>query len=178
MNIQTFTIAAVTEKNVTPFVFLKYFPNLNDAIAWACNEVAVLKAAKYILIREGDALASDPVVWDSRNQVKQVVYQEDLLEADMKRAMAEVPNPDPGLMIWTHTPLPDCFPIEVVHARFEKRAASVLGDYDCRIDFKVWQPHEKEGYGDYRYKSTTVRAAWMMYLDLALEHFDRFGTVV
>lgn len=148
-----YTFAIATRNPRQTFVFCKWLANKQEAIDYALNELNSRGYdVNFILIREGVESALDPVIWDSRKHPKPV--------------------------IWTHTPVPVSFPLQLMHERFERRAASILSDYDCRIDFKVWQPHEKEGYQDYRYKSTTVRAAWMMYLDLALEHFDRFGTVV
>lgn len=149
----SFTMTVVAPNNSHPFVFLKIYNNLDEAIIWARHEIRTGQA-EFILIREGE-FASDPVVWDSRVQGPEVIKP-----------------------IWSHAPVPVGFPLQDVNARFELRAASVLGDYDGKVDFSTWQPHEKEGFRDYRYKQPGVRAAWMMYLDLALKHFDRFGTVV
>lgn len=175
-----YTFAIATRMPKQTFVFCKWLKDLDEAIGYALQELKDRSQydVEFILIRDGVINAEDPVVWDSRDQVKKVVYQEDLLEADMKRAMDELGHLDPGDCIWTHTPVPEGFQLAAVNARFEERAASVLGDYDGSVDFSRWQPHEKEGFRDYRYKQPGIRAAWMMYLDLALEHFDRFGTVV
>ena len=67
--------------------------------------------------------------------------------------------------IWTHTPVPHGMPIEKVHARFEERAASILGDWDTPVSFATG------ACGDNRYKDITVRTAWMMYLDRAVEEY-------
>lgn len=150
---KSFTMTVVAPRRSTPFVFLKVFDTLDEAIIWSRGEIRK-KDAEYILIREGE-YASDPVVWDSRVQGPAIEFP-----------------------IWTHTPVPEGFPILEVNTRFEERAQSVLGDYDGSVDFSVWMPSEKEGFRDYRYKKEAVRMAWMMYLDLALEHYDRFGTVV
>lgn len=174
----TFTIA--TRRPKQTFVFCKWLKDLAEAIEYSLGEIKDRSQydVEFILIREGE-YAYDPVVWDSRTaDPKPVVYQEDLLEADMKRAMEELGDLDPGDCIWTHTPVPEGFQLATVNARFERRAASVLGDHENGVDLRRWQPHEKEGFRDYRYKAVGVRTAWMMYLDLALEHFDRFGTTV
>lgn len=68
--------------------------------------------------------------------------------------------------IWTHTPVPLGMAIEAIHAQFEARAASVLSDYEEPTNLA-----SDPSYHDGRYKDTTVRAAWMMYLDLAIEHY-------
>lgn len=145
----------VVKPGKLPYTFLKPFPSLFDAINWAWDEIAT-EDIQFILIREGEK-ASDPVVWDSRDKVEHEVTDKP---------------------VWSHTPVPDGFPLKTVNACFEKRAAIVLSDYNSEVDFSTWQPHEKEGFRDYRYKQPSVRQAWMMYLDLALKHFDRFGTVV
>lgn len=175
-----YTFAIATRNPKQTFAFCKWLKDLAEAIEYALQEIKDRSQydVDFIIIREGVVSHKDPVVWDSRDQVKKVVYQEDLLEADMVRAMEELGHLDPGDGIWTHTPVPAGFPLATVNARFEKRAASVLGDYDSAVDFSTWQPHEKEGFRDYRYKQPGVRAAWMMYLDLELAHFDRFGVVV
>lgn len=147
---KSFTMTVVAPNRNTPFVFLKVFENLDAAIVWSCGEIA-MQDAKYVLIREGE-LASDPVVWDSRKQ--------------------------PKTAIWTHTPVPPSFPLNIVNARFEERANSLLGDHDSGVDFSTWQPHEKEGFRDFRYKQPGVRMAWMVYLDLALAHFKKNGSIV
>lgn len=197
-----FTIALKSKRSRFNHVVLKPFDDLEKAIAWSRNELKTEDGLEHILIRVGDAVPKDPVVWDSRNDKAPVVYQEDLLEADMVRAQAEIAHldPDPGLIdtpppepfsedvcnaiallfarpIWTHTPVPKGFPLRLVNARFEHRAASVLGDYDSPVKFNV---HYLKGdiYTDFRYTDITVRTAWMMYLDLALEHYDRFGTYI
>jgi len=175
-----YTFAVATRNPKQTFVFCKWLGDEQQAIDFAMQELKDRSQydVEYILIRDGVVNAEDPVIWDSRIALKPVVYQEDLLEADMKRAMEELGHLDPGDGIWTHTPVPACFPLASVNARFEKRAASVLGDHNLNVDFSTWQPHEKEGFRDYRYKFVAVRTAWMMYLDLALAHFDRFGTNV
>lgn len=151
MNNKSFTMTVSTGER-TPFVFLKFFPTLVDASNWARDEIT-MKDAEFILIREGE-YASDPVVWDSRTAPKLVPY------------------------CWTGRHVPTSFPLQCVNERFEAQATSILSDYESKVDLSTWQPHEKEGFRDYRYKQPGIRAAWMMYLDLALEHFDRFGTVV
>lgn len=73
--------------------------------------------------------------------------------------------------IWTHTPVPMGLDIIALKQQFEKRAASVLGDHDCEVDLsKCSSPDDL--YNDHRYWSVTVRAAWMMYLELAIKHFN------
>ena len=73
--------------------------------------------------------------------------------------------------IWTHTPVPMGLDIIALKQRFEERAASVLGDHDSPADLtKCSSPDDL--YNDNRYWSVTVRAAWMMYVDQAIEHFN------
>lgn len=149
---KSFTMTVVAPRRSTPFVFLKVFDTLDEAIIWSRGEIRK-KDAEYILIREGE-YASDPVVWDSRVQGPAIEFP-----------------------IWTHTPVPEGFPLLEVNTRFEERAQSILGDHDSSVDFNK---HYIKGdlYTDYRYVKPAVRMAWMMYLDLALEHYDRFGAVV
>lgn len=68
--------------------------------------------------------------------------------------------------IWTHVPVPYGMNIQAVHARFQERVVSVLGDYDSPVDLSP-DPF----YPDGRYQAVSVRTAWMMYLDLAIEQF-------
>lgn len=154
---------------------------------------------EFVLIREGDALASDPVIWDSREVP---VFYEDILEAAMKQADVELGHLDPGLpnyqnvqsmldtvyyeqpmrdrsTIWTHTPVPVDFPLAAVNARFEQRAMSVLGDWDEPVNLQKWDgtlPDEirtryDSEFTDGRYVEYGVRQSWMMYLDCALQHY-------
>jgi hypothetical protein len=151
-----YTFAIATRNPKQTFVFCKWLGGVQKAIDFAMQELKDRSQydVEYILIRDGVVNADDPIIWDSRTAPKTEVN------------------------IWTHTPVPAGFPLVEVNARFEKRAASVLVYHEGTVDFSTWQPHEKEGFCDYRYKKLTIRAAWMMYLDLALEHFDRFGAVV
>lgn len=72
--------------------------------------------------------------------------------------------------VWTHCPLPIGMKAHELQAKFEERAASVLGDHDCEVDLsKCSSPDDL--YNDHRYWSVTVRAAWMMYVDQAIEQF-------
>lgn len=144
-----YTFAVATRNPKQTFVFCKWLGDAQEAIDFAVQELKDRSQydVDYILIRDGVVNADDPIIWDSRTAPKTAVN------------------------VWTHTPVPDGFPLVEVNERFEKRAASVLSDYETRIDFSTWQPHEKEGFRDYRYKVPTIRAAWMMYLDLALGNF-------
>lgn len=73
--------------------------------------------------------------------------------------------------IWTHTPVPMGLDVIALKQRFEERAAYVLGDHDSPADLtKCSSPDDL--YNDNRYWSVTVRAAWMMYVDQAIEHFN------
>lgn len=77
--------------------------------------------------------------------------------------------------IWTHTPVPMGFDLIALKQQFEERAASVLGDYDSSVNFDVFGQYDdtRTGtYSDHRYVDPTVRAAWMMYVDQAIEHFN------
>jgi len=68
--------------------------------------------------------------------------------------------------IWTHVPVPVGMDITAVHQKFERRAASVLGDHETPVDFAP-----DPAYSDGRYRSVGLRMAWMMYLDQAIEKF-------
>lgn len=74
-------------------------------------------------------------------------------------------------MIWTHTPLPVGMDPHALKAKFEERAASVLGDYDTVVSFIKCSELVDISINDNRYADPTVRAAWMMYVDQAIEHF-------
>lgn len=84
---------------------------------------------------------------------------------------------DKGIVpsIWTHTPVPVGFPIVKVQAEFEEHASGVLGDYDSPVNFDKCGQYDDtrtNTFNDYRYVSESLRAAWMMYLDLAIRHFN------
>jgi len=68
--------------------------------------------------------------------------------------------------IWTHTPVPYEFDVVSLNQQFESRAASVLSDYEEPTNFA-----SDPSYPDGRYLDTTVRAAWMMYVDQAVQNF-------
>lgn len=68
--------------------------------------------------------------------------------------------------IWTHTPVPQGFDIEKLKREFEHRAGAVLSDYEEPTNFAP-----DPSYPDGRYKDTNVRAAWMMYVDLAVQTY-------
>lgn len=74
--------------------------------------------------------------------------------------------------IWTHTPVPVGFPIVKVQAEFEGYASGVLGDYDSPVNFVKCTRTTSMHFTDNRYVSESLRAAWMMYLDLAIRHFN------
>lgn len=73
--------------------------------------------------------------------------------------------------VWSHTPfLWGMYP-EVIQAEFEERAASVLGDHESTPCFRKCAPAGGGVYTDNRYYSEGIRMAWMMYVDLSIEHF-------
>lgn len=74
--------------------------------------------------------------------------------------------------IWTHTPVPMGFDLIALKIQFEVRAISVLGDYDSVPSFVVCGPDDGWLYKDNRYLCDRIRGAWMMYVDLAIEHFN------
>lgn len=74
--------------------------------------------------------------------------------------------------IWTHTPVPMGFDLIALKQQFEERAASVLGDYDHKVLFIKCNEVLNHSIKDNRYYDPTVRAAWMMYVDQAIEHFN------
>lgn len=74
-------------------------------------------------------------------------------------------------MIWTHTPLPVGMDIRALQTKFEERAAVVLGDYDSIPKFHKCAPDGPWIYKDNRYQLEAIRAAWMMYVDQAIEHY-------
>jgi len=78
--------------------------------------------------------------------------------------------------VWTHVPVPFGMDLVALQKKFEERAVSVLGDYHngtpqllkCVPDGPfIWK--------DNRYYCEGVRMAWMMYVDLAIEHFVKGG---
>lgn len=74
--------------------------------------------------------------------------------------------------IWTHTPVPIGFDLIAIKQQFEERAASVLGDYDHVVHFIKCNEVHNHSIKDNRYYDPTVRSAWMMYVDQAIEHFN------
>lgn len=74
--------------------------------------------------------------------------------------------------IWTHTPVPVGFPIVAIQTEFEELALSVLGDWDSIPNMDKCTRTNNISYTDNRYVSESVRAAWMMYLTLAIKHFN------
>ncbi|AUV61850.1 hypothetical protein HWB52_gp35 [Pseudomonas phage Littlefix] len=72
--------------------------------------------------------------------------------------------------VWTHTPLPVGMAAAALQTKFEERAAVVLGDADSGTNFALWKSGTHSN-ADNRYIDPTVRAAWMMYVDQAIEHF-------
>lgn len=75
--------------------------------------------------------------------------------------------------VWSHTPFIYGMPAESIQLHFEDRATSVLGDVDNIPKMTKFQPDaEGHGYKDYRYVNEYVRAAWMMYVELTIEHFN------
>lgn len=73
--------------------------------------------------------------------------------------------------VWTHTPLPVGMDARALQSKFEERAASVLGDYEYTPPFTVYSPDGTGMFKDNRYACPSLRAAWMMYVDQAIEHF-------
>jgi|GEM_PF-4725310 len=65
--------------------------------------------------------------------------------------------------IWTHVPVPLGMPIAAINKRFEERAARLLSDVDHDVDLSLAE--------DNRYLEDAVRCAWMMYVDLAIDHY-------
>lgn len=74
--------------------------------------------------------------------------------------------------IWTHTPVPMGLDVIALKQQFEERAASVLGDYEYTPPFTVCSPDGTGMFKDNRYVCPSLRAAWMMYVDQAIEHFN------
>lgn len=68
--------------------------------------------------------------------------------------------------IWTHVPVPEDFPLQGIKDRFEQRAQIVWGDYGTDLS------HIFKQLDDGRYGTSLVHFAWMLYLDLALQHFN------
>lgn len=69
--------------------------------------------------------------------------------------------------VWSHTPFPWGMNPEAIQAKFEERAVSVLGDNVYTPDFtKYWNE-------DNRYMHINLREAWMMYVDLSIEHYNK-----
>lgn len=74
--------------------------------------------------------------------------------------------------IWTHTPVPLGFDLIALKQQFEARALHVLGDWDSVPSFDVHSPERAGLCTDNRYVHVGIRAAWMMYVDQAIEHFN------
>lgn len=147
---------------------------------------------EFVLIRMGDALASDPVIWDSRevpfklsSAIRAKTAPDDgrtpnysAVQGMLDTVYYEQPMRDRST-IWTHTPVPVDFPLAAVNARFEQRAKSVLGDWDEPVNLQKWDgtlPDEirtryDSEFTDGRYVEYGVRQSWMMYLDCALQHY-------
>lgn len=67
--------------------------------------------------------------------------------------------------IWTAQPVPVGLDIEALKKQFELSASVMLADYDRPVDFSP-----SRDIGDARYNDINVRCAWMMYVDLAIQH--------
>lgn len=78
--------------------------------------------------------------------------------------------------IWTHTPVPRTLDIKALQERFEASASCVLGDEDGPPSFAKCDDFNVDHYGDHRYVYPGIRAAWMMYVAQAIEHFNK-GTL-
>ncbi|KII34866.1 hypothetical protein NL64_06280 [Pseudomonas fluorescens] len=68
--------------------------------------------------------------------------------------------------IWTHTPLPLGMDILATQERFENRAMILLSKENGAVDLA-------KDPSDGRYFSAAMNAAWIMYVDLDVEHFIR-----
>lgn len=66
--------------------------------------------------------------------------------------------------VWSHRPFPVGFPVEALVKQFETKHVQCLGDYDQPVDLS------KSECG--RYLVVPVQAAWMVYVELAIEHFN------
>lgn len=73
--------------------------------------------------------------------------------------------------IWTHTLVPWGLDIIGLHEHFETKILGVLGDVDTIPDLRKCTNKQFFGYDDNRYFDVTIRAAWMMYVDQAIDHF-------
>lgn len=68
--------------------------------------------------------------------------------------------------VWSHTPFTWGMNPEAIQKKFEERAVSVLGDSTYTPDFtKYWNENN-------RYMHINLREAWMMYVDLSIEHYN------
>lgn len=89
---KTYTIVIKCNDARGPFVFLKRFENDAAVIAYAVGElVDPVNNVQFILVREGDAHATDPIIWDSRKhykpEVKQVYQMQVFLVQEETRQM-------------------------------------------------------------------------------------------
>lgn len=66
--------------------------------------------------------------------------------------------------VWSHTPFTFGMDPEAIQTKFEERACSVLADYEY--------DHPMRKMPDGRYHDFGLRAAWMMYVDLSIEHYN------
>lgn len=69
--------------------------------------------------------------------------------------------------IWTAQPVPVGLDIEALKAQFERSASVMLADHDRPVDFAP-----SKDIGDARYSDISVRCAWIMYVDLAIQNFS------
>lgn len=95
------------------------------------------------------------------------------VHAENTESLIEFESGPEGIVpaIWTHTPVPLGMAIEAINKRFEERAATVLGDADYTVEFRKHLPGYIHGFEDSRYYDEALRMAWMMYVDLAIEHY-------
>src|SRR5215207_6385896 len=75
--------------------------------------------------------------------------------------------------VWSHTPFTWGMNPEAIQAKFEERASNVLSDPDVPLNLRKFSPYaEGHGYKDNRYVNEYIRTAWMMYVDLSIEHYN------
>lgn len=78
-------------------------------------------------------------------------------------------------MVWSHTPFTWGMNPEAIQAKFEDRAAVVLSDYGSVPDFVKANPDNGIVYKNNRYYCDGLNGAWMMYVDLSIEHYNTAG---
>lgn len=74
--------------------------------------------------------------------------------------------------VWSHTPFTWGMNPERLQRHFEERATDVLSDVGGPPSFIKQYTETSKGCRDNRYWYPVINAAWMMYVDLSIEHYN------